>query len=330
MVPRTVLTRSGPISLNTARPVNTVQPRTAVNNAGPIKNVINNVYSTARRPFNKITTTNNSNFTKKVNTVKGTRVNTARPKAVLSAVKGNKGNAVKASACWVWRPKHKVLDHIDEEKLMESLLPLEHLTNSMNYKPVVIGNQSNGNIGTKACDNVGKARMETGMEKKLDTKDSMEMKEALGKIATKFNLLNQKQSIELPNDLNMPELEEIVYSDDDEDVGAEAEINNLDAIITKQDWLLKGTQKKKELTMMKFLPLLPELKQLGFEDPDFPDRVYKVEKALYGLHQAPRAWYKTLSTYLLEIGCLEWNEKATKDEIGVSTCNLKVSADKYN
>ncbi|GJT05716.1 putative ribonuclease H-like domain-containing protein [Tanacetum coccineum] len=29
---------------------------------------------------------------------------------------------------------------------------------------------------------------------------------------------------------------------------------------------------------------------LGFEDPDFLDRVYKVEKALYGLHQAPRAW----------------------------------------
>ncbi|GKE19174.1 putative ribonuclease H-like domain-containing protein [Tanacetum coccineum] len=39
---------------------------------------------------------------------------------------------------------------------------------------------------------------------------------------------------------------------------------------------------------------------LGFEDPDFPDRVYKVEKALYGLHQAPRAWYETLSTYLLD------------------------------
>nr|GEZ25275.1 putative ribonuclease H-like domain-containing protein [Tanacetum cinerariifolium]GEZ88633.1 putative ribonuclease H-like domain-containing protein [Tanacetum cinerariifolium] len=37
-----------------------------------------------------------------------------------------------------------------------------------------------------------------------------------------------------------------------------------------------------------------------FEDPDFPDKVYKVEKALYGLHQAPRAWYETLSTYLLD------------------------------
>ncbi|GKB92394.1 retrovirus-related pol polyprotein from transposon TNT 1-94, partial [Tanacetum coccineum] len=38
----------------------------------------------------------------------------------------------------------------------------------------------------------------------------------------------------------------------------------------------------------------------GFEDPQFLDKVYKVEKALYGLHQAPRAWYETLSTYLLE------------------------------
>ncbi|GJY41119.1 putative ribonuclease H-like domain-containing protein [Tanacetum coccineum] len=40
----------------------------------------------------------------------------------------------------------------------------------------------------------------------------------------------------------------------------------------------------------------------GFEDPQFPDKVYKVEKALYGLHQAPRAWYETLSTYLLKNG----------------------------
>nr|GFB04754.1 hypothetical protein [Tanacetum cinerariifolium] len=40
----------------------------------------------------------------------------------------------------------------------------------------------------------------------------------------------------------------------------------------------------------------------GFEDPENPDKVYKVVKALYGLHQAPRAWYETLATYLLEIG----------------------------
>nr|GEV91591.1 putative ribonuclease H-like domain-containing protein [Tanacetum cinerariifolium] len=40
----------------------------------------------------------------------------------------------------------------------------------------------------------------------------------------------------------------------------------------------------------------------GFEDPNFLDRVYKVEKALYGLHQAPRAWYETLLTYLFDNG----------------------------
>nr|GEU89953.1 retrovirus-related Pol polyprotein from transposon TNT 1-94 [Tanacetum cinerariifolium] len=40
----------------------------------------------------------------------------------------------------------------------------------------------------------------------------------------------------------------------------------------------------------------------GFEDPDHPDKVYKVVKALYGLHQAPRAWYETLGNYLLENG----------------------------
>nr|GEW13226.1 hypothetical protein [Tanacetum cinerariifolium] len=38
----------------------------------------------------------------------------------------------------------------------------------------------------------------------------------------------------------------------------------------------------------------------GFKDPNFPDRVYKVKKVLYGLHQAPRAWYETLSTYLFD------------------------------
>nr|GEX60170.1 hypothetical protein [Tanacetum cinerariifolium] len=41
---------------------------------------------------------------------------------------------------------------------------------------------------------------------------------------------------------------------------------------------------------------------LGFEDLEFLDKVYKVKKALYGLHQAPKAWYETLSTSLLDNG----------------------------
>nr|GEV89558.1 hypothetical protein [Tanacetum cinerariifolium] len=40
----------------------------------------------------------------------------------------------------------------------------------------------------------------------------------------------------------------------------------------------------------------------GFEDPDNPNKVYKVVKALYGLHHAPKAWYETLANYILENG----------------------------
>nr|GEZ61668.1 hypothetical protein [Tanacetum cinerariifolium] len=44
------------------------------------------------------------------------------------------------------------------------------------------------------------------------------------------------------------------------------------------------------------------MQPLGFQDLEFPVKVYKVEKAMYGLHQAPRAWYGTLSKYLLNNG----------------------------
>nr|GFB75323.1 putative ribonuclease H-like domain-containing protein [Tanacetum cinerariifolium] len=40
----------------------------------------------------------------------------------------------------------------------------------------------------------------------------------------------------------------------------------------------------------------------GFQDPAYPAKVYKVGKAMYGLHQATRAWYGTLSKYLLKNG----------------------------
>ncbi|GJR56478.1 putative ribonuclease H-like domain-containing protein [Tanacetum coccineum] len=49
----------------------------------------------------------------------------------------------------------------------------------------------------------------------------------------------------------------------------------------------------------------------GFVDPAHPNKVYKVVKALYGLHQAPRAWYETLSSFLLENGFRR--EVCTKD-----------------
>ncbi|GKC67639.1 putative ribonuclease H-like domain-containing protein [Tanacetum coccineum] len=86
-------------------------------------NVFNKAHSTVRRPINNKTATKNSNFNQRVNTVSGKNVNTARPKVVvnaarpktvLNAVKGNHVNAVKASTCWVWKPKTKVLDQVSK------------------------------------------------------------------------------------------------------------------------------------------------------------------------------------------------------------------------
>ncbi|GKE72199.1 putative ribonuclease H-like domain-containing protein, partial [Tanacetum coccineum] len=169
------------------------------------------------------------------------------------------------------------------------------------------------------------------------------------------------------DDLNMPNLEEIVYSDDDDEVGAEADINNLATIgpispipttrvhkdhlleqiiryihsapqtrrmtnnVTEHvepkkvwtlvdlphdkraigtKWVYRNKKDDRGIVMdMKSAFLYGIIKDevyvcqpLGFEDLEFPYKVYKVEKALYGLNQALRAWYDTLSTYLLENG----------------------------
>ncbi|GJZ56824.1 hypothetical protein Tco_0612318 [Tanacetum coccineum] len=213
MIPRIVLTRSGPISLNTARLVNIVQSRTTVNNAGPIKNVINNAYSTAKRPFNKITAANNSNFTKKVNTVKGNNINTVRPKAVLSAVNRNKGNVVKASACWVWRPKHKVLDHGNPQQDLKHKGVIDsgcsrHMTGNRSYLTdyeeidggfVAFGGNSKGGKITR------KGKIRTS---KLDFKDVYFIKEL------KFNLFSVSQMCDKKNSVLFTDTGCVVLSPD--------------------------------------------------------------------------------------------------------------------
>ncbi|GKB10892.1 putative ribonuclease H-like domain-containing protein [Tanacetum coccineum] len=121
---------------------------------------------------------------------------------------------------------------------------------------------------------------------------------------------------------------------DDEDVGAEADLNNLETTMNvspisttrihkdhPKDQIIRDinsitqtgrmTKISKELAMMDvksaFLYVTIEeevyvCQPPGFKDPQFPDKIYKVEKALYGLHQASRAWYETLSTYLIKNG----------------------------
>ncbi|GJS63548.1 uncharacterized mitochondrial protein-like protein [Tanacetum coccineum] len=143
------------------------------------------------------------------------------------------------------------------------LFDIDALTKSMNYKPVVAGKQFNGNACTKACDDAGKARMETvpgkdyillplfkplgDNEKKVteeprkecgnssndqEKEDNVNNTNNTNAASTnEVNVVGAKTSIELLDDPNKPELEDIVYSDDDEDVGAKADMNNLNTFM---------------------------------------------------------------------------------------------------
>ncbi|GJS80093.1 putative ribonuclease H-like domain-containing protein [Tanacetum coccineum] len=247
-----------------------------------------------RRPFNKITPANNNNFTKKVNIVKGTRVNTARPKAVISAVKGNKGNVVKASTCWVWRPKHKILDHVSRNNGASFSFKRLDYIDTQDYKEidggfVAFGGNSKGGKITR------KGKIRTG---KLDFKDMYFVKEL------KFNLFSVSQMCDKKNSVLFTDTEctqDPPFSSspkDSPDVGfkpsGEEEMKDV------EDPGNEGDGCQESLFIMKDEEESYVCQPPGLEDPYFPDKVYKVVKALYGLYQAPKAWYETLSTYLLE------------------------------
>ncbi|GJS65446.1 hypothetical protein Tco_0680010 [Tanacetum coccineum] len=123
MAPRAVLMKTGLKSVNTARPVNTVRsvntgrpfstarsfntvrpsytahPKSTIHCARPRTYFQNQAQSTVHRPFSKRTT-----FTKRCFNQK---FDTGRP--FRSTV-----NTVKASACWVWMPKNRVVDHVSK------------------------------------------------------------------------------------------------------------------------------------------------------------------------------------------------------------------------
>ncbi|GKE78797.1 hypothetical protein Tco_1544917 [Tanacetum coccineum] len=101
--------------ISTVTPVNTVAPKPKVNDALPITYSYFKAHSLVKRAFNQKSAAKTNNFNEKVNTARVNNVTTVGPKAVVSATEGNGENVVKSSACWIWRPTGKVIDHISKD-----------------------------------------------------------------------------------------------------------------------------------------------------------------------------------------------------------------------
>ncbi|GJZ99189.1 hypothetical protein Tco_0671740 [Tanacetum coccineum] len=97
------------------RPVNTAAPKSKVNDALSKTYSYFKAHSPVRRAFNQKSTAKINNFNEKVNTARVNNVTTTGSKAVVSAAKGNRENAIKSSACWIWRPTGNVIDHTSKD-----------------------------------------------------------------------------------------------------------------------------------------------------------------------------------------------------------------------
>ncbi|GJV52111.1 hypothetical protein Tco_1447852 [Tanacetum coccineum] len=108
-VPISTARQSSPraaVPISTAKPVNTATPKSLVNVAKYRTNVFQKRHSPTRRPVHQETALKNRNL-------KTNSINIVKTKRVTSAVRKKEVNAVKPSACWVWRPKIKGIDHGD-------------------------------------------------------------------------------------------------------------------------------------------------------------------------------------------------------------------------
>nr|GEW29708.1 putative ribonuclease H-like domain-containing protein [Tanacetum cinerariifolium] len=262
------------------------------------------------------------------------------------------------------------------------LFDMDTLTKSMNYQSVTVGNQPNPSAGVQEHFDAERAwegnvqqyvlfpLWSSGSKNPQNTDDDVtfEVKEP------DFEVKKPESEVHV----SPSTLEDITYSDDEEDIGADTDFTNLETTITVNPIPITRVHKDHPVTQIigdlssathtrsmtrmakdqggliqinneyfhtcmfpcflsqeepkrgairlfiayasfiSFMVYQMDVKSaflygtikeevyvcklLGFEDPDYPDKVYKVVKALYGLHQAPRAWYGTLANYLLENG----------------------------
>ncbi|GJY54330.1 ribonuclease H-like domain-containing protein [Tanacetum coccineum] len=288
MVPRGVLMKTDLRPLNTARPTH---PKTIVYSARLMSHFSKSAQSTIKRPYEIRTTLTNKNFSQKVNTAKGKFytarskvVNTARPNSVVvNAVRENQVNAVKASACWVWRPTklNSASITLKRHNYVDARGRSKHMTGNMSYLSdfkefdggyVTFGGGAKSGKITAIKDERGiviwnKARLVTQGHTQEECIDYDEVFALVARIEAMRLFLAYASFMGF-----------MVYQMD-----------------VKSAFLYGRIEEEVYVCQ-----------SLGFEDPDYPDKVYKVVKVLYGLHRAPRAWsmLMTLSLALQRRSCV--------------------------
>nr|GEY59542.1 hypothetical protein [Tanacetum cinerariifolium] len=192
------------------------------------------------------------------------------------------------------------------------MFDLDHLTNSMNYEPVSVHNQANKYAGPKEANNSAGTQAnddQSADSEEIDLQEEHFVLPIWSAYATTVKSLGDK--IEKNTDFKTSESLRKEATHDIQNANT-ISTNLLNTVST----LLSTAGPSRAFNDGELSypddPSMPHLKDIyaslsegiftdsSYDDEDskFSNKVYKVVKSLYGLHQAPRAWYAALSTFL--------------------------------
>nr|GEW45299.1 putative reverse transcriptase domain-containing protein [Tanacetum cinerariifolium] len=213
------------------------------------------------------------------------------------------GYSLNSKAFRVFNNKTKILEENLHIRFSEStpnvigsgpawLFDIDALTRTTNYEPIVANTQSNGFVDLKSSYDDGSKPSRVDV-KKVDEDPCKE---------SECNDQKKKDNVNSTNNVNT--ICSTVNADGTNEVNADG------GIISSE---LQFDPNMPALEDVSTFDLSRNFEDNGFEDPDFPDKVYKVEKALYGLHQAPRAWFTDVKTTSTKV---ETHKPLLKDKDG--------------
>nr|GEZ32336.1 hypothetical protein [Tanacetum cinerariifolium] len=184
------------------------------------------------------------------------------------------------------------------------MFDLDYLTNSMNYEPVLVDNQANKSVGPKEANNNTSTQANDDQETTISVSPTP---------ITRIHTIHPKTQI-LGDPKNKKDERSVVARnktrlvaqvhrqeeriDYDEVFAPVARIEAIRIFLAFASYMGFIVYQMDVKSVFLYGTIDKEVyvsQPLGFVDLKFPNKVYKVVKALYGLHQAPRAWFQMSS-----------------------------------